>query len=417
VRNSAVISAIVAAARARGVDPAYALAVAERESAFNPTARSSKTIAGIYQMRGDLRAKYGVGDSLDPSDQANGWINSLQDLRSGMRSTLGRDPSDPETYLGHHFGAQRAGRMLNMDPSTPVEAVFTPQEMSLNPHFARAGTVGRLNSSVMADIDARMARFGGAAQGTSNSEPADLSSLGELVLQADRPPEDLSSFGTPVHVAGDGYAPGKPGPEQQPDPQANFARNKKWAKPGNYRTELGDQEPAFQKWVKDNKVPFDVNKTGPDDYDMRGFWKGAQSGDPLASTAPNPNDGLIHYNDKWKTPYHKSFSSESQWAQPNAPTWNDKDQLIDPSNGGVVYDEKAPPRPSPSTTAPDLSSLGTLVQVANLEQPPTGSDPNMALEERKFSAPEPPQPTPQPARPAPAAPAPPDLSQYGTPVS
>lgn len=158
-----------------------------------------------------------------------------------------------------------------------------------------------------------------------------------------------------------------------PDYQGNFDRNKKWSKLGNYRTDLGDQEPAFRKWVQDNKVPFDVNRTGPDDYDMRGFWKGAQQGDPRASTAPNPNDGLIHYDDKWKTPYHKSFSSESQWAQPNAPRWNDQDQLIDPSNGGVVYDEKAPQPaepPSPTTEpsapvpppqAPDLSSFGTPV--------------------------------------------------------
>jgi hypothetical protein len=123
--------------------------------------------------------------------------------------------------------------------------------------------------------------------------------------------------------------------------QATFERNKPWSKPGNYRTDLGDQEPAFQQWVRDNKVPFDVHRTGPDDYDMRGFWQGAQTGDPRANTSPNPNDGQIHYDDKWKTPYHKSFSSESQWAQPNAPAWNEKDQLIDPSTGSVVYDERA----------------------------------------------------------------------------
>lgn len=123
---------------------------------------------------------------------------------------------------------------------------------------------------------------------------------------------------------------------------ANLNRNKKWSKDGQYRTDLGDREAAFQKWVRDNKIPFDVANKGPDDYDMRGFWKGAQDGDPRANTAPNPNDGLIHYDDKWKTPYHTTFSSESQWATPAAPAWNDKDQLIDPSNGAIIYDERAP---------------------------------------------------------------------------
>lgn len=198
-------AAIVRAAQEDGVDPAYALAVAERESSFNPHAHSSKTIHGIYQMRGDLRAKYGAGDSNDPYEQAKGWMRSVPDLKRDMGSVLGRDATDQESYLGHHFGARRAARMLKMDPSTPVDALFTPQEMSLNPHFARAGTVGNLNGSVMADIGKRMARFGGDAPPSSG--PADLSSFGQLADSAAGTPAsegpsdklaDLSSFGSPV---------------------------------------------------------------------------------------------------------------------------------------------------------------------------------------------------------------------------
>ncbi|WP_354159313.1 MULTISPECIES: hypothetical protein [unclassified Bradyrhizobium] len=165
----------------------------------------------MYQMRGDLRAKYGVGDSEDPAEQTHGWMRSLPDLRKDMKSVLGRDANDQEVYLGHHFGARRAARMLKMDPSTPVEAQFTPQEMRANPHFARAGTVGNLNGSVMADIGKRMARFGGDLP--PSSEPADLSSFGQpaetaqpLRLGTGQPDQsvsqnevaDLSSFGTPV---------------------------------------------------------------------------------------------------------------------------------------------------------------------------------------------------------------------------
>lgn len=210
--TQAVRDAIVKAARDAGEDPAYALAVAERESSFNPAARSSKTIAGVYQMRGDLRAKYGAGDSQDAGDQAAGWMRSLPDIRAAMKAKLGRDPTDAETYLGHHYGASRAARTLNMDPDTPVSSVFTPQEMQGNPHFARAGTIGNLNETVMGDIGKRMARFGGDAGATpSSAEPADLSAFGTAVASSEDAPSkpaasvqspptapDLSSFGTPV---------------------------------------------------------------------------------------------------------------------------------------------------------------------------------------------------------------------------
>lgn len=201
--------AIVRAAQEDGIDPAYALAVAERESSFNPRARSSKTIRGIYQMRGDLRGKYGVGDTDDPYSQAKGWNRFIPDVKRDMSGALGRDATDQESYLGHHFGARRAARMLKMDPSTPVDALFTPQEMGLNPHFARAGTVGNLNSSVMGDIGKRMARFG--RDMPPSSEPADLSSFGEIAdtsvsgAPSASPQKtstaglpDLSSYGTPV---------------------------------------------------------------------------------------------------------------------------------------------------------------------------------------------------------------------------
>lgn len=135
--------------------------------------------------------------------------------------------------------------------------------------------------------------------------------------------------------------------------EAAFERNSKWAKPGNYVTDLGPQEAEFQRWVKDNNIPFDPSDP-KSDYDMRGYWKAAN--DPAqwqalqasgrippgleSGTTLNPNDGQPHYPDLWKTPYHQSFSNESQWATQDAPKWNDRDQLVD-KQGNVVYDERA----------------------------------------------------------------------------
>jgi hypothetical protein len=101
---------------------------------------------------------------------------------------------------------------------------------------------------------------------------------------------------------------------------------------------LGEME--FRQWAKDNRVPFDP-EAASSDYDMRGFWQASRRGDPLASTALNPNDQRIHYSDFWKTPEHRTFSNESQWATPQTPGWSG-DKLVTPY-GRVVFDETAAP--------------------------------------------------------------------------
>lgn len=208
--DPAVIEAIRRAASEAGIDPATALAFAQRESAFNPAARNSKTIRGLFQMRGDNRAKYGVGDSDDPYEQTKGWARFIGDVRREMSGKLGRDVTDAESYAGHHFGGRRAASMMGMDPQTPVDSVFTPREMAQNPHFAKAGTVGRLLSDVTGDIDSRRAKFGASsgddfAQFGTPVEVVDLSSFGTLAepqqtkgSEAASSALDLSQFGRPV---------------------------------------------------------------------------------------------------------------------------------------------------------------------------------------------------------------------------
>ena len=122
-------------------------------------------------------------------------------------------------------------------------------------------------------------------------------------------------------------------------PQSTFEQNKKFINqnvPQNYNTALPmADELAFRAWLKKNNVPFDP-EAKVSDYDMRGFFKALSSGDPAARTAVNQFDSQLHYPDKWKTPYHESFSNESQWANANAPRWGDGDILSD-SSGRVIF--------------------------------------------------------------------------------
>lgn len=168
-------------------------------------------------MTGSLRRQYGSGDSGDPYTQAKAWMPFIKDVKGEMAQVLGRDPTDAETYAGHHFGSVRAARMMRMDPNTPVDQVFTPYEMSVNPHFARAGTVGNLNASVTSDITRRQAKFGGA-------EAPDLAEFGTPVegnslSKSDNKLPDLSQYGTVASYGPD------PEPQQPSAPSAPVAQS------------------------------------------------------------------------------------------------------------------------------------------------------------------------------------------------
>jgi hypothetical protein len=305
---TAIQDTIARVAAENGVDPAFALAVASRESSFDPNAKASKTIRGLFQMRGDLRDKYGIGNSKDPAIQTLGWVRFINDTGQQMRAELGRDPTDGELYLGHYWGPDRASRVIaGAQAGLSPADVFTPRELAENPALGRGETVGALAQKITGDIDRRKAKYGGAAH-------------------------DFSTFGKPDDEGG--------------ALARNYERNKAFTKQGaaNFNTDLGDKEPQFRQWVKDNKVPFDPDAKGPTDYDMRGFWQALQADDPKAKSAIDPNDQRLHYPDYWKTPYHETFSNESQWADPKtAPAWNDKDQLVSP-DGKVLFDDRAQPQ-------------------------------------------------------------------------
>jgi hypothetical protein len=131
--------------------------------------------------------------------------------------------------------------------------------------------------------------------------------------------------------------------------EQNYARNRQWAKPGNYWTKLNpQQEQQFRGWLKANpSVLFDPDEDKPD-YDMRGFWLGLQNGDPHAIRAIDKNDinpatgqPNMHEDDWWKTPYDASFSADSQWGIPGkTPTWVN-DRFLQMPNGRVMWDDQS----------------------------------------------------------------------------
>jgi hypothetical protein len=173
--DSDTADAITRAATEDNIDPAFALAVANRESAqnglmFDPNARASKSIYGIFQMSGPLRSQWGSGNSSDAYTQAKGWTGFINDQKQQLQQRLGRDPTDPELYLAHYWGTSRAAKIINgqTPADTPVQDVFTPQELRGNPNLVKLGTVGNAANDITADITQRYAKFGGTSPWASS---------------------------------------------------------------------------------------------------------------------------------------------------------------------------------------------------------------------------------------------------------
>ncbi len=180
------------------IDPAYALAVAERESRFNPNARASQTIAGLFQMRGDHRRRYGVPDDADPETQTRGFTAFTKTLRDEMTSHLGRAPSSSELYLGHYLGGKRAADALTRHADLSPRDVFSPRELLLNPEFRKHATMGDLSTAVTTDMDKRMARYGGPAPaGTQTAARPDFTVFGTPETPEAPASVDLTAFGQP----------------------------------------------------------------------------------------------------------------------------------------------------------------------------------------------------------------------------
>ena len=127
-------------------------------------------------------------------------------------------------------------------------------------------------------------------------------------------------------------------------------RNKGYAKkdwsPTMFKSDK--EEEQFLQWVAQQASKEDPRRPGmfsnykPDDafpdYDMRGFYKDLKAGKQTAVSGVSPLDGRVHGSDYYKTPYHESFSSESQWATKGAPSWQGN-KLVSPT-GQLVYEDK-----------------------------------------------------------------------------
>ena len=98
-----------------------------------------------------------------------------------------------------------------------------------------------------------------------------------------------------------------------------------------YQTNLNPiQQMQFAKWAAENNIPVDLSKKS--DYDMPGFFKANQAGNPDATSGISNVDNKLHFTDKFKTPLHETVSNESQYAPEGAPHWEGNSQYTPEGN-------------------------------------------------------------------------------------
>lgn len=235
----------------------------------------------------------------------------------GLVTNSGSNPLD----MMRQFGMQddpskgfRRGASQNM-PSLWESAPF---DMTKAGNAIGGGTPNAVSATELEQNEKKSDRYGTQRDPERQSNTPKTFSL-------DSPPSDEQLANSPRT-----FTPPTPGQSG-----ATVAPNQ--PTPGKYQTALRpDEESKFQQWVQSNKIPWQDTPTA--DYDMRGYWKAQQAGDPNAKQAGNQ-----HFPDTYKTPYHQTFSNESIYATPDAPHW-DGGKLID-NSGKVLANEGSGSQP------------------------------------------------------------------------
>lgn len=141
--EGSVPSQVVELAKQSGVDPLYTLATAGVESGvkLSPNQNDKSSAKGMFQFVNKTGAQYGINGDSSLNDQVAAFGKFTQDNRNMLIGNLGREPSNQELYLAHHFGANGATKLLQADKNLPVSEVVGESVIKANPYL-KDKTVG-----------------------------------------------------------------------------------------------------------------------------------------------------------------------------------------------------------------------------------------------------------------------------------
>jgi hypothetical protein len=198
-----IATAVLEAAEKTGVDPVFVMALADKESSFDPRSKARTSSAeGLFQF---LEAtwlqvlkthgeKHGFGDAAEAIKSINGrlmvddpdvkaWILGLRqdpfvsalmacemvkDARERLMQQTRRAPTDGELYLAHFLGTNGASRLMKLVAANPSEKATKafPSATGANKAIfaadgkkAKEATVAQLHARLSSMIDKRLSRY------------------------------------------------------------------------------------------------------------------------------------------------------------------------------------------------------------------------------------------------------------------
>ncbi len=187
-----------------GIDPTHALTMASIESSFNPQAANKYGYKGLYQFGPGEWKTYGGGkDVFDPEANFDAFVGYHNEIRDQLKSSLGRDPTPQELYLGWQQGAAGASKLLN-NADAPARTLVAP-----NAILANGGTVD-MTGGQFADIWRNKYNEHSKLFGGDTLETKHIATVGDPAMQqADPDPRTAND----ADLAGYGGSPRLPDPK------------------------------------------------------------------------------------------------------------------------------------------------------------------------------------------------------------
>ena len=160
--------AIQTAARKSGVPYSALLAIAERESTFNPKANNADTsAAGLFQFIDGTWARevsrhgatYGLtretADRYNPLHSAYMAAEYAKENSAYLKKQLGRDVRPGEMYVAHFMGGGGASKLIRAaeaDPDADASKLF-PAQAAANPTIFNGKSIGQVYNDLMTTVE------------------------------------------------------------------------------------------------------------------------------------------------------------------------------------------------------------------------------------------------------------------------
>ncbi|MPZ39842.1 MAG: hypothetical protein GEU95_17635 [Rhizobiales bacterium] len=112
-------------ARRQGVDERTATTIAWRESRLgaSPIAATSSA-RGVFQLLKSNRERLGIGPDAPVEDQVRAGVTLIKETTDQLRTTLGREPTPAEVYMGHFQGAGTAAAIIQAPADANLKIVI-----------------------------------------------------------------------------------------------------------------------------------------------------------------------------------------------------------------------------------------------------------------------------------------------------